>query len=102
MATPLEPPFVIATACGLPGTISMSAGDEVPVLNCKPAVWLITSNRRAALAPSRCTQIVWPSSEIAILFGSLPTNVDGPTAPVSGVILVMLLPFALALLGTLA
>ena len=53
-----------------------------------------TSNRRAAFAPLRCTHIVWPSLEIAILFGSLPMKVDGPTAPVSGLIFVMLLPLA--------
>jgi hypothetical protein len=43
-----------------------------------------------------------PSSEIASLFGSLPTKTGVPGAPVEGLIGVMLLPLAPALEGTLA
>ena len=99
---PPKSPFASATDPGLPGTTSMSLGGVELVVNCKPGVSVNTSKRRAAFAPFRCAQIVCPSLEIAIRLGSLPMKTDGPTAAVTGLIFVMLLPFAPALAGTLA
>src|SRR5271163_3015583 len=55
-----------------------------PRLNCKPAVFVVRSTWRTADAPSSPTQRYRPSEVMASLFGSLPTKIGVPSAPVTG------------------
>src|SRR5438552_2799041 len=67
----------------------------------RPGVCVARSSLRTAPSPSRPTQITIPSEEIAILSGSLPTNIGVPSTPVLGSMGTMLFPrIGPPLLGT--
>src|SRR3569833_1481565 len=69
--------------------------------NCKPAVFVVRSTRRTPDAPSRPTHRYLPSEVTASLFGSLPTGIGVPSAPVAGSMETTELPYgAPTLAGT--
>src|SRR5438270_794181 len=81
-----------------------AAGDPfAPVFsaNCSPAVFVVRSTLRMPDAPSKPTHRYLPSEVTAIPFGSLPTGMGVPSAPVAGSIDTTELPYgAPTLAGT--
>src|SRR5215831_125022 len=93
---------------GFPGATARSLARKGPLKEsepntiCAPAVCVAASNLRTEYDPSNPAYRVVPSLAIANRLGSLPIKTEPVIAPVVGSIVLMLLPPAPTLLGTVA